>query len=201
MADQIQQSMKVNWRGSGQPMAIGVYIDNNVWDFLFSRNLDLSIELPREDFCVCLTREAEFEIPPIPSEALKAFIDVTINKCVIRTDSFFGFNDETLPQSEQRVAGFDVGRWAAPDEIAFISQQRAQLRPSKKRKSKLYKDEADISLAARSFHSVVLSLDAKTGPINDAYKQGGRVVFLADFDSSCMLLAAYVKAALTNLSP
>lgn len=181
-------------------MAIGVYIDNNVWDFLFSRNLDLSIELPREDFCICLTREAEFEIPPIPSAALKAFIDATISKCVIRTDSFFGFNDESLPQSEQRVGGFDVGRWASAEEIAFMRQQRTQLGLSKKRKTKLYKDEADISLAARSFHSVVLSLDAKTGPINDAYKQGGKVVFLTDFDKSGMSLSAFVKAALNTFS-
>jgi hypothetical protein len=49
-------------------MPIGVYIDNNVWDFLFERNLDLSVELPSADFCLCLTSEAEFEIPPIPRE-------------------------------------------------------------------------------------------------------------------------------------
>jgi hypothetical protein len=182
-------------------MAIRIYIDNNVWDFLFARNLDLSVELPREDFCVCLTREAEFEIPPIPSTALKAFIDATISKCVIRTDSFFGFNDDSLPQSEQRVAGFDVGRWASSEEIAFMRQQRAQLVPAKKRKTKLYKDEADISLGARSFHSVVLSLDAKTGPINNAYKQGGKVIFLTDFDNSGISLRSFVKAALTKLSP
>jgi hypothetical protein len=181
-------------------MAISVYIDNNVWDFLFARNLDLATELPRENFCVCLTREAEFEIPPIPSNALKAFIDATINKCVIRTDSFFGFNDDSIPQSEQRMRGFDAGRWASQDESAFMSQQRAELGPTTKRKTKLYKDEADISLAARSFHSVVLSLDAKTGPINDAYMQGGKVVFLTDFDNSGMSLSDFIKAALTKLS-
>ena len=51
------------------------------------------------------------------------------------------------------------------------------------------------SLAARSFHSVVLSLDAKAGPINDAYQQGGKVVFLTDFDKSGMSLSDFIKAA------
>jgi hypothetical protein len=157
-------------------MIIGVYIDNNVWDFLFERRLDLAVELPRDEFCLCLTREAEFEIPPIPQEKaeLKAFIEATIAKCGIRTDSFFGFYDTSLPPDEQRVGGFDVGRWASPEEIAFIAQQRTALKDSEKRPTKLYPGEADISLAARSLHSVVLSLDAKAGPINAAYRQGGR---------------------------
>jgi hypothetical protein len=45
-------------------MPISIYIDNNVWDFLFDRRLDLAAELPRPDYCICITREAEFEIPP-----------------------------------------------------------------------------------------------------------------------------------------
>jgi 5S rRNA maturation endonuclease (ribonuclease M5) len=42
---------------------------------------------------------------------------------------------------------------------------------------------------------VVLSLDAKTGPINAAYKQGGMVVFLTDFDKSGKSLSDFIKAA------
>ncbi len=49
-------------------MAIDVYIDHNVWHYLFEQQLNLEIELPREEFTLCITREAEFEIPPIPSE-------------------------------------------------------------------------------------------------------------------------------------
>jgi hypothetical protein len=48
----------------------------------------------------------------------------------------------------------------------------------------LYPKEADILLAARASHSVVLSLDDKRGPIRDAYQQGGMVVFLTDFEKS-----------------
>lgn len=174
-------------------MAINVYIDNNVWDFLFERQLDLAVELPREEWRLCITRETEFEVSSIPSKKLKDFIASTVAKCGIRTDAFFGFNDDGLPPDEQRVGGWDIGQWASPEEVAFAAQQKTALK-TKKRPTKLHQGEADISLAARSLHSVVLSLDAKTGPINDAYKQGGRVVFLTDFDKSGLSLANFIKA-------
>lgn len=31
---------------------IGIYIDNNVWDFLFERGMDLARELPAPEFCL-----------------------------------------------------------------------------------------------------------------------------------------------------
>lgn len=177
---------------------VSVYIDNNVWDFLFLRRIDLAAALPKKKFCVCITREAEFEIPPIPATKadLKVFIEDTIRDCSIPTDSFFGFQDASLPDDEQRVGGFDVGRWAQPEELAFLAQQRTPLK-AKNPKTKLFKNEADISLGARAFTGIVLSLDAKKGPINDAYKQGGKVVFLTDFDESGLSLADFIKAAIS----
>src|ERR1700722_2815849 len=100
-------------------MPISVYIDNNVWDFLYDRQMDLAAELPREEFCICITREAEFEIPPMPTEK-RAFVEATIARCEIRTDSFFGFAEAGLPTGDHRVAGFDQGRFASPEELAFI---------------------------------------------------------------------------------
>ena len=184
-------------------MTIGIYIDNNVWDFLYERDIDLSVALPREEFVICITREAEFEIPPIAAtnSALAAFIATTINKCLIETDVFFGFNDDSLPPSEQREGGFNFGRFANPEELAFMAQQRTPLKPRhsiKNLKTRLYKDEADIALATRSFHAIVLSLDAKKGPINKAYQQGGKIVFLKDFDLSGMLLADFIRSKLTE---
>jgi hypothetical protein len=179
-------------------MPISVYIDNNVWDFLFKSKIDLSVALPSEEFCICITREAEFEIPPIQNTKpeLKEFIETTIKKCNILTDSFFGFYEETFSQSEQRVGGLDIGRFASREEIVFMDQQRTPLKlrhQKKNSKTKLYKDEADISLAARSFHSVVLSFDDKNGPINDAYKQGGKVIFLTNFEQSNLSLSDFIK--------
>jgi hypothetical protein len=49
-------------------MPTDVYIDHNVWDFLFARRIDLAVELPDDEFSLHLTREAEFEIPPTPSD-------------------------------------------------------------------------------------------------------------------------------------
>lgn len=179
--------------------AISIYIDNNVWDFLYERQLDLSAELPATRYCLCMTREAEFEIPPIPADkaGLKRFIDTTIAKCV-QTVSLFGFYDETLPADEQRFAGFDVGRFASDMELAFIEQQRKSITARKKEKTKLFGNEADVSVAARSFESVVLTLDAKKGPINTAYEQGGLIVFLKEFDDSGLSLSDYVEAKIAN---
>lgn len=120
-------------------MPVSVYIDNNVWDLLFEKKIDLSIELPREEFCLCLTREAEFEIPPIPDEKaeLKEFIYNTIEKCSIETRPYFGFLDDKHLLAEQRVAGFDKGFWADITEIEFMEQQKTRLSEHKKESTKL----------------------------------------------------------------
>jgi len=139
---------------------LSVYIDNNVWDFLFDRRIDLATALPRDRFCLAITREAEFEIPLIPDDKadLKDFIADSIARCTIRTDSLFGFYDETIPEDEQRYGGFDVGRWASQEEWDFLARKRTPLNQVR-RKTGLYKDEADRALALRAIHSVVLSLD------------------------------------------
>jgi hypothetical protein len=193
-------------------MTIGIYIDNCVWNFLYDRQLDLAVELPREEFVVCITRHAEFEIPPIErtKPELSAFIAATIDKCLIKTDTIFGFNDDTLPSDEQRVGGFDNARWVSTEEIEFLERLRAiqnsPLYPNatttpsalKKMKTGLYKNEADIALAMVSVHSVVLTLDTKqTGPLNKAYQIGGKVVYLTEFDQSGMALAGFIKSKLS----
>jgi hypothetical protein len=177
---------------------ISVYLDNNVWDFVFARKISLAEALPRDRFCLAITREAEFEIPAIPDHKadLKRFIDDTIAQCNIRTDYIFGFYDESLPADQQRFGGFDVGRWTTEHELKYIQQQRMPLKERSMRKTGLYKDEADAALALRAIHSVVLSLDAKKGPINKAYEQGGKVVFLSQFDASGMSLSEYILQAL-----
>ena len=166
-------------------MVIAVYIDHNVWGYLLEHKIDLADALPKDEFRLGITREANFEVPPTPPDK-KAFIEATIAKCEIETDTFFGFNAPSLPQKEQRVGGFDIGRFASAEEISFIASQSKALKPTKKPSTKLYPNEADISLAARSFHSVVLTFDNKKGPLRDAYEQGGKLIFLTDFDKSGM---------------
>lgn len=110
-----------------------------------------------------MTREAEFEIPPIPNEKadLKLFIEETLNKCIIEPQPYFGFFDSNHSDEEQRVGPFNTGRWASPEEVDFIEQQETKLSQVKKISTRLYRNEADISVAARAFQSVVLTLDKK----------------------------------------
>lgn len=77
-----------------------------------------------------------------------------------------------------------------------MAQQRSTISTRMKAKSRLYPNEADVALASRSFESVVLTLDAKKGPLNTAYQQGGQVVFLDQFLNSGLCLRAFVERAL-----
>jgi hypothetical protein len=170
-----------------------------VWNFLFERSMDLTIELPRDEFCICLVGEiAQFEIPPIATSkpALKKFIDATIQNHGIKIRRRFGFHDSSLPNDEQRIGGFGYGDWQSTNEAAFIEQQKSALGKAKKPSTKLYRNEADISLAALAFENVVLTCDKKPGPLKTAYEQGGKVVFLQDFDESGLSLRDYVKSKL-----
>ncbi len=154
-------------------MSVDVYIDHNVWHFLLKRHLRLECELPADEFRL-------------------SFIEATIQCCGIRTKSLFGFADPNLPAEEQRVGGWGEGEWASAEELRFIEQQQPRLGATK-RPTKLYKNEADIAFGARAFNGVVLTLDAKRGPIKDAHAQKGKVVFLGDFDGSGQSLRDFIK--------
>jgi hypothetical protein len=193
------------WRalaGRSWYAVINVFIDSNIWNFVFDHQIDLAVALPSDRFCLYIPREVELEVGAIvrPEKAeLKAFIESTIAKCDIRTDRLFGLYDDSLRPDEQRVGGFGEGRWASPEESAFIAPYTAALKTAKKRPTTpLYPKEADFLLAARASHSVVLSLDDKPGPIRDAYRQGDMVVFLTDFDKSGLSLGDFI---LRSLSP
>jgi hypothetical protein len=168
---------------------IYVFIDGNVWNWLFDRKLNLATELPKDEFRIVHTREAEFEIPENKPE-LNAFIAEAMGECEIKTDVYFGFAIEGLPSGEQRFGGFGVGRWATPEEIKFMGEQR---RSPASRPTKLAKHEADISLAARALHSVVLTLDQRSAALKKAKAQGGKVVYLNDFDASGLSLSDFIK--------
>lgn len=179
----------------GGPMKTRVYLDNNVWDFLFARGIDLAEALPREEFTILLPREIEWETRAIPSHKadLKAFVAATIERCDIRSDVFFGYQNSEIPAGEQRFGGFGVGRYASIKEAAFMREQRLAMGAAK-RSTMLYPNEADISLGARSFEAVVVSADNKRDPIRAASEQGGCVVFLREFEGSGMTLRDFIGA-------
>lgn len=166
-------------------MTISVYIDNGVWDLLHKFNMDLTVELPPSEFSIGITREAEFEFTPLQTKnsSLFQYIQTTLERRRIPTDALFGFCDERLPASEQRVGGFGFGRFASEEELALMRQLHSAIAPPEdgagqtKRPSGLFKNEADLALAMRAAHSVILTCDNK-GPLKKARQLGCKVLFI-----------------------
>lgn len=158
---------------------VPVFLDGNVWNYMFDRGLALDVELPPDRFSLAITRESEMELVAIPAEknGLRDFIMTAIAERPIPIDSWFGWNVESLPPDEQRNGGFGFGRWASQGEVKFYHDLQNEIRKTKKR-SKLFANEGDVALASRSSHSLVLSLDAKAGPLKIAQALGGKVCFL-----------------------
>ncbi len=161
---------------------MNILLDSNIWNFLYENKIWLPDHFSQQKYNFFITKELDFEIDPIPisKSGLKEFIYKTIEAANIRIDTIFGFNNNSLPDSEQRIGGFDQGRFMSDEESKFSSLLRGYL-GNKKKKSKLYNNEADISIAVRSCRAVVLTLDAKEGPLSEAKRQGGNVVYLNDF--------------------
>lgn len=180
-----------------QPAAkITLYIDNMVWDFLLAREMDICVELPPTEWSLRMTREAELEIPISPEKAdLKAFIKNTMDRCGIEITPYFGFGDPSAGPGIQLYGGWGIGHWQTRDESTFIEEQKSRL-GTKVRPTGLLPNEADISIAARAVHSVVLSCEKKAGPIKSAKTQGAMVVLLdpIEFDNSGQSLAAFIRA-------
>lgn len=171
-----------------------LYVDSNVFNFLFDKGINLREEFPADLYELRIIGEQDLENRAIPEgkEELRKFIYQAIESYPIKVDRLFGFYDERHDAFDQRVGGYGVGRYASLEEIEFIRVERKD--HGEKKRSGLYKDEADISLGARALGGgIVLSNDSKKGPLPRAKEQGGRVVFLNEFDPSRESLRAYVE--------
>jgi hypothetical protein len=109
-------------------------------------------------------------------------------RCKIQIDSYLGFADDSKAADEQRFGGFDVGRFASDEEIAFITSQKTSsvVRPTNLQKRSRY-----FVVAARSFHAVVLSLDRRRVALRNAYDQGVKVVYQDDFHATSLSSAEF----------
>lgn len=171
-----------------------IYIDSNIFDYVYANKIDLSKEFPADKFELRIVGEQVLESRAIPEGKiwLKEYIYNVIDSWNIKTDKLFGFYDDRHSPAEQRAGGFNVGRYASLPETEFINEQR-KAGEQEKRKSGLYPDETDISLGARAMGgSIVLTLDAKKGPLRNAKDQGGPVIFLTDFAESGQSLHDFV---------
>ena len=181
-------------------MIIKLFIDNNAWDVFFDAKIDLINELPADEFTLQITREAEFEIPLMPIEK-RQYVEAVINSGNIKTDTYFGWYDETLPAEEQRVGGWGElndpdagGRFIEIAESELIQSESKIIGPGK-RPTRLYNNEADVSLAARSLHSVVLTCDGKKALKRARDVHGGIVIDLKKYKKSTNL-ADFIKSEL-----
>lgn len=190
----------MHWQYTKRPDGkIAITLDNNVWDFLFQKGIDLASELPPEEFALSITREVEIETLAIPANAsnaaLKDYIVRTIVSCGIRTISVFGF--ATNGPSPQRVGGFGQGTWQSQTEREFYAAIRERyLRDKGAKKSQLSRNEADAAVAAQSFFSIVLTCESSKnpGPLRFAAERGGKFLWLEDFDGNGPTLKSYIAA-------
>lgn len=184
-------------------MVITLFIDNNAWDEFFSDDLDLTRELPDGEFHLCVTREVEFEMALMPPPK-KEYVQRHCQTGRINTDTYFGFYDETLGPNEQRRSGFGEpndphagGRFAEEEEAAVISSERRSIGPGK-RPTGLYRNEADVMLAARSQRGIILTCDvSKNGPLKRAQsRRPGTVVDLKKWSKSTPL-ADFIRSEIS----
>ena len=190
----------MNWQYTRQVDGlIAVTLDNNVWDFLFARKIDLAAELPSDEFAVFIRREVEIESMAIPDTEsktmLKDYIARTIARCDIKTTAVFGF--ATDGPGPQRVGGWGQGTWQSQTEHEFYDAIRQlYLFGRPETKSQLTKNEADAAVAAQSFFSIALTCEkpGKPGPLRFAAEHGGKVLYLPDIDRSELTLKAYIAA-------
>jgi hypothetical protein len=190
-------------------VATPVYIDNCAWDYLFAKRIDLALELPRDSFKLYITREVEIEVGSIPDtgkdgsdkRSLKKYILESIHANQVQTTSVFGFASHEPNGSlskTQVYGGFGQGIFqSSTDRDWFASKEvQARLRGKPVRPSGLSVDQADASLAVRSFGAIVLTNErkGKPGPLSIAAAQGGRVVHLScDVEPSGLSLGQYLK--------
>lgn len=171
-------------------MTISVLIDNNAWNFFYARNFDFYRELPPEEFSLFVTREVEVEIGAIPVEGkdgvdkrpLKRYIHESIHRNEIATTATFGFAEANPSDGPGTYAGFGQGTFQSDEERDWYGDEKIKsyIIGKSKRNSGLTHNQADAAVAFFSFVGIVLTCDRKTGPIAEAEKSGGNVVFLSD---------------------
>ncbi len=171
-------------------MAISVLIDSNAWNFFFDRNINLSCELPPEDFILFITREVEIEIGAIPDDGkdgldkrpLKRYIHESITRNRVMTTATFGFAEANPANGPATYAGFGHGTFQSEKERDWYAGEKIKsyILGKPKKGSGLSANQADTAVSAASFDCVVLTCDMKNGPISEAKKAGGKIVFLSD---------------------
>ena len=172
-----------------------LYIDSNVWNLLYDWEINLRKEFPKDKYELMIVGEQQLENKAIVhNDGLASYVEKYMVIWDVKVDRYFGFFDERHNEDDQRVGGFSNGRYIQDDESDFIEKYSGSLK-NKKKRSGLYRNEADLSLAARSVHSIVLTFDTKKGPLKWAKDQGHKIIDLNGFDRSSSL-SSFVQGKL-----
>ncbi len=178
---------------------LGIFIDSCAWNFLYDHGINLSKELPVDEFDLFVTKEVgSFEIPEIPEEkkGLAEYIRKQREERGVKEDSYFGFSSyNDPPEKRYRIGGFGEGRFATYRDAEVLKKFQIIPAPGEKEgKTGLYKNEADASLAVRAgVGNVVLTAEKlNKGPLKKASSEYGRVVSLLGFNPSNQSLKNYI---------
>lgn len=186
---------------------IAIFFDSCSWNRLFELNIDLATELPNDQFDLFMTKEvSSFELDAIPDNdakrLLKTYISKQIKSANVKTFSYFGFSSyNDPPEYKSRVGGFGEGFFASYRDLGYI--KRFEVPKGKEKKSGLYRNEADASLAVHACTGkVVLTAERKNkpGPLKEARSLGGKVIYLEDFDYDNSTMRLFILEALNNLT-
>jgi hypothetical protein len=188
-------------------MTISLTIDNCAWDFFFRNKYDLCLQLPADKFLLFITREVELELLQIPDyspkdgsdkRALKEYIQKSRERRQVVTACVFGFDCGESPDDPARFGGFGQGTFESDIERDWRQREDIQshvIGASKRKTTVLRQNEADVAQSVASLSSVLITNESnkKKGPILIAAANGGRVLYLSDFESSGLTLADYIE--------
>ena len=133
----------------------------------------------------------------VDKRPLKEFIRNSIERRQVKTTCVFGFYCGESPDDPIRYRGFGQGIFEPEIERDWRQRediQRYVIGASKRKTTVLRQNEADVAQAVASLSSVLITNESKTksGPILIAAANGGRVLYLNDFESSGLTLADYI---------
>lgn len=187
---------------------ISIFIDSCAWNYLYEHEIDLAREVPSEIYAIYLTQEVEREIADIPcvgkngegNRHLKQYIDEAVSANKILTTRVFGFridDEDGSPSKYQPYSGFDQGTFQSTKDRKWYASEpvKEQLIGKAVKASGLSNNQADASLAVRSFDSIILTDERKdkSGPLRLASEEGGLIVFLhEEFEPTGLALGAYL---------
>ncbi|PKG39750.1 hypothetical protein [Psychromonas sp. Urea-02u-13] len=181
-----------------------IFIDNNFWDYLVDNNLSLESYFPKVRFSLYITTHGKYEIVQMPERCstVKEYAQRNLHSGMVKEDAVFGFHSDLFPEEYQRSSGFGKGRFSTTEEQAILRKLLEKYGTIEKRHDTqiLFKQEADIQIAARSMFHPIITFDAKKkGALNYMSKNGGKVVFLSRKESESISPSKFMRNLLRRI--